>query len=64
MFFYDVNKAQGKTLSYANVYLKEPVFSHGQLYVALSKIKIGDSLRVLNCEDLVNKVYFRQNYWR
>jgi ATP-dependent exoDNAse (exonuclease V) alpha subunit len=32
-----INKAQGKTIPMVGVYLPEPVFSHGQLYAALSR---------------------------
>ena len=32
------NKAQGQTLSYVGIYLKQGFFSHGQLYVAMSRI--------------------------
>jgi ATP-dependent exoDNAse (exonuclease V) alpha subunit len=32
-----VNKGQGQTLSSVGVYLKKPVFTHGQLYVAFSQ---------------------------
>ena len=33
-----INKTQGQTLGRVTGYLDEPVFSHGQLYVATSRI--------------------------
>ena len=32
-----INKAQGQTIPNVGIYLPDPVFSHGQLYVALSR---------------------------
>jgi ATP-dependent exoDNAse (exonuclease V) alpha subunit len=42
-----VNKAQGQTIPNVGVYLPEPVFSHGQLYVALSRATARSNIRIL-----------------
>ncbi|XP_057432270.1 uncharacterized protein LOC130725023 [Lotus japonicus] len=59
-----INKAQGQTLGCVGLYLPRPVFSHGQLYVALSRVKSKQGLRILieNHDDLpsnttINAVY-------
>jgi ATP-dependent DNA helicase PIF1 len=36
-FTMTVNKAQGQTMKIVGIYLPEPVFTHGQLYVVLSR---------------------------
>lgn len=37
-FAMTINKAQGQTLQVCGVNLEEPCFSHGQLYVASSRV--------------------------
>ena len=53
-FSMTINKSQGQTLSCVGIYLPQPVFSHGQLYVALSRITSYRNIKILidnnNCQ--------------
>lgn len=41
-----INKAQGQTLTRMGLYLPRPVFSHGQLYVAMSRVGSRSAMQV------------------
>ncbi|GBO33052.1 hypothetical protein AVEN_154126-1, partial [Araneus ventricosus] len=41
-----INKSQGQTFDHVGIYLDEPVFSHGQLHVALSRSRIPNHVKI------------------
>jgi len=63
-FAMTVNKAQGQTLERLGIDLTKDVFSHGQLYVALSRVRSWNSLRIrlleTNNERKVMNVVYRE----
>ncbi|XP_022007182.1 ATP-dependent DNA helicase PIF6-like [Helianthus annuus] len=50
-FAMTINKSQGQSLSRVGLYLKDPVFTHSQLYVALSRVKTRDGVKILIFDD-------------
>ena len=42
-----VNKSQGQTIPNVGVYLPAPVFSHGQLYVAMSRATSRTNIKII-----------------
>ncbi|XP_019189729.1 PREDICTED: uncharacterized protein LOC109184141 [Ipomoea nil] len=60
----NINKSQGQALSHVGLLLKKPVFVHGQLYVAASRVSNPNGLKILignegdtSCTSTTNVVY-------
>src|ERR1700679_2247389 len=41
-----INKSQGQTFDKVGLFLPKPVFSHGQLYVAFSRVRAKENIKV------------------
>jgi flagellar basal body P-ring protein FlgI len=47
-----INKSQGHTLNNVGVYLPSSVFSHGQLYVAISQVTNNANIKIFSGKGL------------
>jgi len=61
-FALTINKAQGQSVRHVGIDLHEPIFSHGQLYVALSQATFRKCVKILlpsttSADCLYNTVY-------
>ena len=59
-FVMTINKSQGQSLKMVGIWLNEPVFTHGQLYVAMSRVSSVNNLIInlnTNTNTTTNVVY-------
>ena len=54
-FAITINKSQGQTLKFAGIWLRGQVFTHGQLYVACSRVGAPNNLKFALMQDQNNK---------
>ncbi|OWY93268.1 LOW QUALITY PROTEIN: Helitron helicase [Phytophthora megakarya] len=45
-FVMTINKVQGRSIHHVGIYLESPVFAHGQLYVALSRVTSRKAIKI------------------
>ncbi|CAN1823222.1 ATP-dependent DNA helicase PIF1 [Linum perenne] len=51
-FAMTINKSQGQTLHSVGLCLKRQVFTHGQLYIALSRVTRKSGLKIVSCNEV------------
>ena len=56
-----INKSQGQSIDALGIYFRKPLFSHGQLYVALSRCRSPNNIFIQNDtdnkEEIINIVW-------
>lgn len=59
-FSITINKSQGQTLNFVGLYLERPCFTHGQFYVAVSRVGKRDSLIIYSDNNSTKNIVYKE----
>ena len=59
-FCMTISKSQGQTFSRVGIYLKEQIFAHGQLYVALSRARTRAGIFISAPEKIMHNIVYEE----
>ena len=60
-FAMTINKSQGQSLNRVGLFLPQPVFTHGQLYVAISRVTNRNGFKILIVNDKNRTQFLAKN---